>query len=76
MLWLVVAGGVEGELSDEFPGAVVDDADLEAVDEDDDAGSGEGSAEADVVESSGMAEGDAAVVVDGVGSEACALLRF
>jgi hypothetical protein len=47
---LVVAGGVDGEGSEEFSGGGVDDADVEVVDEEDDVGSGEGSSDADVVE--------------------------
>jgi hypothetical protein len=67
---LVVAGGVEGELSEELAGGGVDDADLEVSDEDQDVGSGVGSADADVVESAGVAEGDGAGGVDDVGAEA------
>ena len=48
--WLVVAGGVDGEFAEEFAGGGVDDADVEVVDEQDDVGSGVGSADADVVE--------------------------
>jgi len=49
--------------------ASVDDADLEVLDEQDDVGSGVGSAEADVVESAGVAQGEAAGFVDAVVSD-------
>ena len=61
---LVVAGGVDGEVAEEFAGGGVDDADVEVVDEDDDVGSGVGSADADVVEPAVDAEGDGAGGVD------------
>ena len=63
-LGLVVLGGVEGEFSDEFACFLVDDADVEAVDEHDDFGVFVGSSDADVVEFSGVAEGDDAGGVD------------
>ena len=63
---LVVLGGVEDELAEEFSGGGVDHADVEFVDEQDDVGSGVGSADADVVQSAGDAQGDAAAVVDAV----------
>jgi len=40
---VVAAVGVEGELADDLAGVAVDDADVEVVDEQDDAGSVEGS---------------------------------
>jgi hypothetical protein len=58
---VVAALGVEGEGADDFAGVVVDDADVEVVDEEDDAGSVEGSAESDVVELTVVAEADASV---------------
>ena len=58
---MVAAVGVEGEGADDFAGVVVDDADVEVVDEQDDAGSVEGSSEADVVHVAVVAEADAAV---------------
>ena len=67
---LVVAGGVDGEVAEEFAGGGVDDADVEVVDEDDDVGSGVGSSDADVVESAVEAEGDVAGVVDAVVADA------
>ena len=48
----------------------MDDADVEVVDEQDDVGSGVGSADADVVESAVDAEGDAAGFVDLVVADA------
>ena len=59
---MVVAFGVQCEVSDDLAGVVVDDADVEVVDQQDDAGSIEGSAEADVVEVSVVTQADAAVV--------------
>jgi hypothetical protein len=67
---LVVAGRVEGELADELAGGGVDDAYLEVVDEHQDAGSGVGPADADVVEAAVVAEGEFAVGVDAVGADA------
>ena len=55
---LVVAGGVDGEVAEEFAGGGVDDADVVVVDEEDDVGSGVGSSDADVVKSSVDAQGD------------------
>ena len=63
---LVVAGGVDGQLAEEFAGGGVDDADVEVLDEQDDAGSGVGSADADVVQPAGDAQGDVAGCVDAV----------
>jgi len=48
----------------------VDDSDVEVLDEDQDAGAGVGSADADVVESAGVAEGEFSVLVDAVGADA------
>jgi hypothetical protein len=67
---LVVAGGVEGEVAEEFAGGGVDDADVEVVDEEDDGGLGVGSADADVVEAAVVAEGDGAGLVDAVVADA------
>ena len=47
--WLVVAAGVEDEFAEELAGGGVDDSDLEVLDEQDDAGSGVGSAVRDVL---------------------------
>jgi len=67
---LVVAVGVEDQLADELAGAGVDDADLQVLDEEQDAGSGVGPADADVVEFPVVAEGDEAGGVDVVGADA------
>ena len=55
---LVVAGGVEDEVAEQFAGGGVDDAEVAVGDEHDDAGSGVFMAEADVVEAAVVAEGD------------------
>jgi hypothetical protein len=47
----------------------VDDADVQVLDEQQDVGSGVGSADADVVQPSAGAEGDAAGCVDAVGAD-------
>jgi hypothetical protein len=47
----------------------VDDPDVEVVDEHDDVGSGVGSADADMEETTGVAKGDFAFVVDAVAAE-------
>lgn len=67
---LVVAGGVEGEVAENFAGGGVDDADVEVVDERDDVGSGELFVDADVVESAVVADGDVAGLADSVVSDA------
>src|SRR5215469_15940663 len=66
---LVVAAGVEDELAQELAGGGVDDTDVQVMDEHQDAGSGVGSADADVVELPGVAEGELAVGVDAVGAD-------
>jgi hypothetical protein len=58
---VVAAVGVDGELADDLAGVAVDDSDVEVVDEEDDAGSVEGSAESDVVHVAVVAEADASV---------------
>ena len=68
-LGLVVDGWVEDELADELAGGGVDDADVAAVDQHQDGGSGVGSAYSDVVESAVVAEGDFAVGVDDVAAD-------
>ena len=67
---LVVPGGVEDEFAEQFAGSGVDDADVGVGDEDDDAGSGVFTAQADVVETAVVAEGDAAGLVDPVVADA------
>ena len=62
---MVALGGVEGELA----GVGVDDADVQVLDQEQDACSGVGAADADVVELPLMPEGDEAGVVDPVGIE-------
>ena len=66
---VVAAVWVDGELSEEFAGGGVDNADFEVVDEQDDGGSVEGSSESDVVELAVDAEGDCAFV-DAIVSDA------
>jgi hypothetical protein len=65
-LGLVVPVRVEGEGPEEFSGEGVDDADVEVLDEHEDAGAGVCSADADVVQAAVVAEGDASGLVDGV----------
>ena len=62
VLGLVSAGGVEGEFSQDFAGFGVDDGDVQVLDEQGHGLSGVGSADADVEQLPGVAEGDAAVV--------------
>ena len=66
---LVVPAGVDGELAEEFAGGGVDDADLDVLEEQQDVGSGAGSADADGVQAAGQARGDAAGGVDAVGAD-------
>jgi hypothetical protein len=63
---LVVPAGVEGELAQELTGVFVDHADVAVLDEEQDVGSGVGSADADVVQPAVVAQGDHAGVVDAV----------
>jgi hypothetical protein len=63
---LVVPGRVEGEFADQLSGVAADDADVQVVDEQGDAGAAAGGAEPDVVQSAVVAQGDAAAGVDGV----------
>ncbi|WP_314093977.1 hypothetical protein [Microbacterium foliorum] len=67
---LVVLFWVEGEFGEEFAGDEVVDRGVVVVDEADDLGAGVGSSDPEVEESSVMAEGDFAVVVDGVVADA------
>jgi hypothetical protein len=66
---LVVAAWIQGERAQELAGGGVDDADVQVLDEQQDVGSGVGPADSDVVEASGVAEGDFAGVVDAVGAD-------
>jgi hypothetical protein len=63
---------VEGELAEELAGAGVDDADVQVLDQEKDAGSGVWASDADVVEASLVAEGDESGVIDAVGADAVA----
>jgi hypothetical protein len=67
---LVVPVGVEDQFAEELAGVSIDDADLQVLDEEQDAGAGVGAADADVVELSVVAEGDEAGRVDAVGADA------
>jgi hypothetical protein len=62
----VVLGGVEEELAEELTSDGVDHPDVEILDEQDDVGSGMGSADANVVQPAGHAQADTAAVVDAV----------
>src|SRR5215472_9413569 len=66
---LVDAVRVEGELAEELAGGGVDDPDVEVLDEQQDVGSGVGSADADAVEPAGVAECDGAGGADPVGAD-------
>ena len=66
---MVALGCVEGEFAEEFAGGGVDDADVEVVDQDEDAGSAVGSPDADGVEPATVTEGDLAGVVDAVAAD-------
>jgi hypothetical protein len=72
-LGLVVAGGVEGELAEEFAGVVVEDADVASGDEHGDGLLGVAASHADVVQAPGVAEGEFAVGVDLVAAEPVAI---
>ena len=61
---LVVAVGIECEVSEEFSGGGVDDADVVAVDELEDLGSGVFGADADVVHAAVDAEAELAEGID------------
>src|SRR3712207_1441382 len=63
---LVAAGGVEDQVAEEFSGGGVDDADVEVLDEGENAGSGVGSADAEGVEPAAVAQGDLPGLVDAV----------
>ena len=67
---LVALFGVEGELADEFAGDGVDDADVQVLDQEQDAGSGVGPADADVEQFPAVAQGELAGRVDAVGADA------
>ena len=67
---LVVPGGVECEVSEDFSGGGVDDFDVEVVGEDQDAGSVVDAADADVVQAPVDAQGDVSGFADAVGADA------
>ncbi len=67
---MVVLVGVEGEVAEDFARGGVDDADVEVVDEEHDVGSGALFADADVVESAVVAQGDVACFADAVVADA------
>ena len=69
VLGLVVAVGVEGEVSEEFTGLGCDDFDVEVGDEEGYGGVFVGSADADVVELAVVADDDGACFVDAVVSD-------
>ena len=68
-LGLVVLGGVEGELADEFAGFGVDGGDLKVLDQEQDGGAVPGASESDVVQAAAVSQGDGAFV-DLVGADA------
>jgi hypothetical protein len=76
VLWLVVAGGVDGEFAEEFAGGGVDHPDVQVVDEHDHVGSGVGSSDTDVVEPAVVAQGDGAGVVDAVVADSGVLIQL
>jgi hypothetical protein len=61
---LIVAGGIDGQLAQQFAGGGVDDVDVQVLDQQQDVGCGVGSADADVVQAAAQAQGDAAVLVN------------
>jgi hypothetical protein len=61
---LEVAAGVEGELAQDLAGVTVDHPDVEVVDQQGDAGAGVRAADADVVHSAVVSQGDGAGLVD------------
>ncbi len=65
-MWAGSRGWVEDQFAEEFTGCCVADPDVEVLDEQDDAGSGVGSADADVVQSTVVAQGYGAGFVDAV----------
>lgn len=67
---MVVPGGVECEVAQDFSGGGVDDGDVVVLDEDEDAGSVVMAADADVVQASVDAQGDGSGLIDAVGAHA------
>jgi hypothetical protein len=68
--WAGSRGWVDDQLAQQLAGGRVDDADLEVLDQQQDGGSGVGSADADVVEAAVDPQGDLAVGVDAVAPDA------
>lgn len=68
-MWLVLPRGVQGELAEDLSGGLVHDGDLAVLDDENDVGSGVGSADADVEELAVVAQCDFACGVDLVGAE-------
>jgi hypothetical protein len=66
---LVVLVGVDGQFAEKLSGGGVDDADFEVLDEQENVGSGVGSAYADVVHAPVDAQGHAAGLVEPVGAD-------
>ncbi len=62
--------GGDGEFAQELAGGGVDDADVQVLHEQQDARSGVGSADAEVVQAPGQTQGDATGLVDLVGADA------
>jgi pimeloyl-ACP methyl ester carboxylesterase len=69
-LWLVVAGRVEGEFSDEFAGVFGDDPDVEFADEHQDRGACPSDADPDVVQPAAVAQSEFPVAGDAVFADA------
>ena len=67
---MIVLAWVDDQVAQDLAGGVVQDGDVEVLDEQDDVGSGAGSADADVSEPTGDAERDAAGLVDLVAANA------
>src|SRR4051794_41697481 len=61
---LIVLAWVDDQVAQDLAGGGVDDGDVQVLDEQDDVGSGVGSADADVAQAPGDAQGDAASLVD------------
>src|SRR3954466_8576451 len=61
---LVVVAGIEDEVAEELAGGGVDDPDVQVLNEQQDVGSGEGPADADVVQAAVDAQGDTSGLVD------------
>jgi hypothetical protein len=67
---LVAAAGVDGELAEDLTGGGVQDGDVAVLCQDEDVGSGVGSADADGAQAPGVAKGDLAAGVDAVAADA------